>query len=70
MSEQRLAPESSAKVVRVNLHHNHTSLTFMMMVDLPLFLTICLVLVLLFPPRQRSHYLRKQIIKSRCFLML
>lgn len=62
MSEQRLAPESSAKVV--NLHHNHTTLTFMMMVDLPFFLTICLVLVLLFPPRQRSHYLRKQLSRA------
>lgn len=54
MSEQRLAPESSAKTVRVNLHHNHTLLTIMMMVDLPFFLTISLVLVLGVFPQDRD----------------
>lgn len=54
MSEQRLAPKCSAKAGRVNLHHSHPLLTFMMLVGLPFFIIICLGLCF-FPPRQKTE---------------
>lgn len=78
MSEQRLAPECSAKAARVNLHHSHTLLTFAMVVGLPFFYYYLLVYLLLvlfigifiigfmfFPPRQRSQ---KTHVKNRYYL--
>lgn len=58
MSELRLAPQCSAKAG--NLHHSYKLLTSVMMVSLSFFITICLVLCFS-PPRQRSHYLRKEM---------
>lgn len=71
MSEQRLAPKCSAKAGRVNLHHSHPLLTFMMLVGLPFLLLF--VWVYVFSPQDRKQKIRlpqKTDVKNRCFLML
>lgn len=54
MSEQSLAPESSAKPGRVNLHHSHPHLTFMMLVGLPFLLLFVWFWFYVFFPQDRD----------------
>lgn len=61
ISEQRLAPKCSAKAGRVNLHHSHPLLTFMMLVGLPFLLLF--VWFYVFPPPKTENQIASE---KRC----